>query len=116
VPHEQDRSISLVELALNDAGGVCGLQTARHRKDCLGVARAPEQLGCLPCPKLAAVPDDVRPDASARSRDGHVLGRDPTWPGQRLHRLDLAPERMAVVNQHDRARLALLRLFQRIGR
>ena len=80
---------------------VVGLQIARRGEFRERVARAPEGLGRLPRPQLAAVPHDGRAHAArggAGSQARHVLL---SARRQRTPRVDVRADRVAVMNQEE---------------
>ena len=75
------------------------LKVARRRERSEGVAGAPECFGRLTGAKLAAVPDDGWTGATRRG-----FGRKPddvfaTFFGKRAPRIDVWPDRIAVMNK-----------------
>src|SRR5688572_26143166 len=66
VAHEQDRSTVAQELIAYPPRRVARLQAVDRGEGCQWVARAPEKLRGLTRPDLAAMPDEIRFDASRR--------------------------------------------------
>jgi len=64
VAYEQDRSSVAQELIADPPRGIAWLQTVDRGECCLRIACTPKDLGGLERPDLAAVPDQVRFDAS----------------------------------------------------
>jgi len=79
-------------------GRIVGLDVTRRGKISQRVARAPEGLGSLTRPQLAAVPDDRRPHAAVARLFRQPSDVPPSGIRQRTTRIDIGPNRVAVVN------------------
>jgi len=101
VADDQDRTSVAQELIADPPRRIPWLQTMDREECCLRIAGAPEELRGLECPDLAAVPDQIRFDASrCRSRSEGRRGCDAPLR-QRLHRVDRRSNRVTVMNEQQ---------------
>jgi len=79
-------------------GQIVGLDVTRRGKLRQRVARAPEGLRGLTRPQFTAVPDDRRPHAAVARLFRQSGDVPPSGVRQRTPRIDIGPDRLAVVN------------------
>ncbi len=96
-------------------GRVLRLEIARRRELCEWIARAPERVCRLLRAKLAAVPHDRGPDAE-RGGLGREAVNGVAPPGrQRTSRIDVGPDRIAVVDEDEAHGRYVTQMEERTG-
>lgn len=79
--------------------GIAGLKVARGGKLGESVARPPERFRGLLRAELAAVPEDIRPDASPRGNGSEPIDGRLPHRRERAARIDVGTNRVAVVHK-----------------
>ena len=83
-------------------GLIVGLEIARGRECCQRITCAPARLGGLTGAQLPTVPDDCRPHTVFRELRGEPRDMFPTARRERTLRIDVRPDRLAVMHEQER--------------
>ena len=99
VTGDEDVSCLYPQAVANPLGRIFGLKVARGRQRRESVAGTPEGLGRLTGAKLAAVPHDCGVRASRRGFGCKATDLLPSFFRKRAPRIDVGPDRVAVMDK-----------------